>query len=76
MKPRTRRNIEPLIYRGSTELGLATGFTSKHTHAKWRADGLEYMVGEDGTFLYEPAKVMAFLKKQFTAQEVKQSLKN
>lgn len=76
MKERTRRKIEPLVYRGSTELGQATGMTSKHTHAKWRKAGLKYLVADDGTFLYKPSDVLAFLERQFAPQEVKQSLKD
>lgn len=75
MKTRTRRKIEPLVYHGSTELGQATGMTSKHTHAKWRKAGLKYFVTDDGTFLYRPSDVIAFFERQFTPQQVKKSLK-
>lgn len=75
MKPRTPREIPVLFIRGSEELGRATGFTDKRIHARWREQGLKYSVSDDGTFLYDPKDVTAFIKKRYAPQEVKESLK-
>lgn len=75
MKPRIRREIPILFIRGSEELGRATGFTDKRIHARWRDQGLKYCVSENGTFLYDPKDVTAFIKRLYAPQEIKESLK-
>ncbi len=73
MKPRTLREIPVLFIRGSEELGRATGFTDKRMHARWRDEGLKYSVMDDGTFLYAPKDVTAFIKRRYAPQEVKRT---
>lgn len=74
MKARIQREIAPLIYRGSTELGRATGYTDKRIHERWRRAGLEYLVSDNGTFLYDPKKVLKFLEKYYAPPQMKSSL--
>lgn len=75
MKARTRREIPVLFIRGSEELGRATGFTDKRIHARWREHGLKYSVSDNGTFLYDPKDVTAFIKRYYAPQTIKESLK-
>lgn len=70
MKRRATREIPVLFLRGSEELGRATGFTDKRIHAKWREAGLEFSVADNGTFLYDPKEVTAFIKRFYAPQEV------
>lgn len=74
MKTRTRREIPVLFIRGSEELGRATGFTDKRIHARWREQGLKFSVADNGTFLYDPKDVTAFIKRYYAPQCVKESL--
>lgn len=74
MKPRTLREIPVLFIRGSEELGRATGITAPKTHARWRNEGLRYFIMDDGTFLYDPKDVAAFIKQRYTPQQVKSNL--
>ena len=76
MKRRAPREIPILFIRGSEELGRATGFTDKRIHARWRDEGLKYSVSDNGTFLYDPKDVTAFIKRRYAPQEVKESLKS
>lgn len=71
MKARNEREIPVLFIRGSAELGRATGFTDKRIHARWRDEGLRYSVSDNGTFLYDPKDVTAFIKKRYAPQQVK-----
>lgn len=66
---RKRENIEPLLLRGSEELGQATGFFDPETHRSWRQRGLKYYV-IGGDFAYLPADVENFIKKAFKAPPI------
>lgn len=74
MNPRILREIPVLFIWGSEELGRATGFTDKRMHARWREEGLKYSVMDDGTFLYDPKDVTAFIKRRYEPQQVKSNL--
>lgn len=70
MKQKNTREIPVLFIHGSEELGRATGITAPKTHARWRAEGLKFFVMEDGTFLYDPQDVAAFIKRRYKPQQV------
>lgn len=70
MKVKSKREIPVLFLKGSEELGRATGVTNNRTHAKWRREGLKYLVMEDGTFLYEPREVTKFLNRFYAPQQL------
>lgn len=74
MKVKLDRNVPILYLKGSDELGRATGITSEKTHAKWRSEGLKYLVMGDGTFLYDPKEVTKFLNRFYAPQQLKLSL--
>ena len=77
MSTRKRSRAIPVLFiRGSEELGQATGFTDKRIHAKWRDEGLPYSVMDNGTFLYDPKEVSAFIKKRYAPQELSAKLTN
>lgn len=69
MKTKSNREIPVLFLKGSEELGRATGVTGEKTHARWRREGLKYSVMDDGTFLYDPRDVQAFIKQRYAPQE-------
>ena len=75
MKSKVNREIPVLFIKGSTELGRATGISSKRVHARWRQQGLRYLVADDGTFLYDPKEVSKFLNRIYAPQAVNESLK-
>ena len=74
MRVKSKREIPVLFLKGSEELGRATGVTSERTHAKWRREGLKYLVMGDGTFLYYPREVTKFLNRFYAPQQLKCSL--
>lgn len=74
MKVKLDRDVPVLYLKGSEELGRATGITSEKTHAKWRREGLKYLVMGDGTFLYDPREVTKFLNRFYAPQQLKESL--
>lgn len=74
MRVKSKREIPVLFLKGSEELGRATGVTSERTHAKWRREGLKYLVMGDGTFLYDPREVTKFLNRFYAPQQLKCSL--
>lgn len=74
MKQKTTRDIPVLFIHGSEELGRATGITAPKTHARWRNEGLRHFIMDDGTFLYDPKDVAAFIKQRYTPQQVKSNL--
>ncbi len=74
MKVKLYREVPVLYLKGSEELGRATGITSEKTHAKWRSEGLKYLVMGDGTFLYDPREVTKFLNRFYAPQQLKESL--
>lgn len=74
MKVKLDREVPVLYLKGSEELGRATSITSEKTHAKWRSEGLKYLVMGDGTFLYDPREVTKFLNRFYALQQLKESL--
>lgn len=74
MRQKNSREIPVLFIHGSEELGRATGITAPKTHARWRAEGLKFFVMEDGTFLYDPQDVAAFIKRRYEPQQVNSNL--
>lgn len=74
MKVKSNRDVPVLYLKGSEELGRVTGVTNKRTHARWRREGLKYLVMGDGTFLYDPREVTKFLNRFYASQQLNESL--
>lgn len=64
-----------LCVKGSRGLARLTGFSSKQTHAEWRAAGLKYYVTAGGVFFYFVSDVEAFLRTWGQPQEIKEEFK-
>ena len=52
--------IKRMYLRGSQELGAATGIYDSETHARWRNEGLPYIL-QGNVYLYKPTMVEKFL---------------